>query len=74
MVAEVIQNVKVDLQQYWVLRGIEVKDNDRKVVVAEDEMLTIPSKDDIAQFLILNPKADFCSIEVNYRIVGFIKE
>ena len=59
----------VELEEYWVLRGI--KDTGcKKEVVMEKELDEIPMADEIAQFLNDNPKATFCSVEHNFRLKG----
>lgn len=58
----------VELDSFWVLRGIKDTGSDKKVV-AELRMKESPSHEDIAQFLIDNPKANFCSVTHNFEIV-----
>ena len=58
----------VELDSFWVLRGIKDTGSDKKVV-AELRMKGSPSHEDIAQFLIDNPQADFCSVVHNFEIV-----
>lgn len=58
----------VELDSFWVLRGIK-DTGTKKEVVAELRLDDIPTDEKIAQFLIDNPKADFCSAVHNFEIV-----
>ena len=58
---------EVNIEEYYVLRGI--KDNGMcKKVIKEKEFKNIPTTSDIAQFL-ESSKADFVSVETNYRFI-----
>ena len=69
MKVEVMRKVEVEIEEFWVLRGIHINMSDKKEVVAEQVMITEPTKEDIATFLVDNvPRGvDFCSVEHNYR-------
>lgn len=71
-----IHNVKITesknrvIEEYWLMRGLKKTFNDClkdvKKVIAERESGTEPTIDEIAQFL-YDSKADFVSVEHNYR-------
>ena len=67
MKVDIIKQETVELEEYWVIRGIAYK-GIKKEVVAELEIEAEPNSFGIAQFLIDNPRADFCSVEHNYRL------
>ena len=69
MKVDIIKKETVELEEYWVIRGIADK-GIKKEVVAEFALPIEPNELAIAQFLINNPKADFCSVEHNYRLEG----
>ena len=65
MKVDIIKKETVELEEFWVIRG--VKDTGlSKTVVAEFKMPVEPNALAIAQFLINNPSADFCSISHDY--------
>lgn len=72
MIVEVYQKTSIEIEEYWVLRG--VKAGKKKEVIAEFELSKVPSGREIGQFLLNNPEVDFCSVEHNYRHLGTIKE
>lgn len=60
---------RVDVEEYYVLRGIS--DNGMcKSVVSEKEFENHPTLSDIAGFLESNSRIDFVSVSTNYRIDG----
>lgn len=79
MKVEVVKKMEVELQEYWVLRGIKnvtLKYNYstvyNKEVVVEKEMSTEPTQNEIAEFLLENQAKygiSFVSVEHNYRLV-----
>ena len=67
MEVEVVKKETVELEEYWVIRGI--KDTGiKKEVVGEHRIPVEPNALAIAQFLVNHPSADFCSVEHNYRL------
>lgn len=58
---------EVNLQKYYVLRGIRGGVGDEKRVIAEREFATEPSVLDIAKFIV-ETGCDFVSVDTNYRI------
>ena len=70
MKVEVTRKVEVELEEFWVVRGIHVNMSDKKEVVIEKEYLREPTPAEIAEFAIDNvPRGvDFCSVEHNYRL------
>ena len=71
MKVDIVKREIVELEEYWVIRGIKVNTHTKKKeVVAEFALPIEPNNLAIAQFLINNPKADFCSVEHNYRLKG----
>lgn len=68
MKVNVLKKVEIEIDEYWVIRGI--KDNgNKKEVVAELALNIEPNTLAIAQFLIDNPKVDFCSVLHNYALI-----
>ena len=68
MVVEIVKKEVVELEEYWVIRGI--KDTGiKKEVVGEHRIPVEPNALAIGQFLINHPSADFCSVEHNFRLV-----
>ena len=64
---DIVKKETVELEEFWVIRGI--KDTGlRKTVVAEYKTVIEPNKVEIAQFLMKNPEADFCSVSHDYAI------
>lgn len=64
---DIIKKEKVDLEEFWVIRGI--KDTGlNKTVVAEHRTAFEPKQIEIAQFLLNHPEADFCSVSHDYAI------
>lgn len=63
---------KVDLETYYVLRGINVNKNGVKTVIEEKEIeldpFTNDAAEEIAQMLVNNPEVTFCSVVENYRL------
>lgn len=68
MVVEVVKKEAVELEEYWVIRGIK-DTGTKKEVVGEHFIPVEPNALAIAQFLINHPSADFCSVEHNFRLV-----
>lgn len=62
----VVAATEVILNTEWVLRGIRDTGN-KKVCIAEERYNRVPTPTEIALFL-YRTKADFCSVERNYRI------
>lgn len=67
---------RVEVEKYYVLRGIHVNKNGVKSVIAEKEIdetslnpFTTDATEEVAQMLIDNPDVTFCSIVENYRLV-----
>lgn len=58
----------VNLQEYYVLRGISGGIGGTKHVVAEREFVIRPSVQDAAKF-IMETGCDFASVVTNYRII-----
>ena len=72
MIVDVIKREAVEIEEFWVIRG--VKDTGlSKTVVAEHKIPVEPNALAIAQFLVNNPSADFCSVSHDYKIKGFLK-
>lgn len=63
----IITKKEVDLQQYYVLRGIRGEIGGEKRVIAEREFVAKPSAQDVAKF-IMETGCDFASAVINYRI------
>lgn len=61
---------QVQLEEYYVLRGI-IEAGEKNKVISEKEFTTEPTLTDIAQFLV-ESGADFVSKVVNYRVSGEI--
>lgn len=61
---------KVNIKEYYLLRGIK-ETKGIKTVIQEQEFEEEPSICDIGDFL-KSSKADFVSMERNYRLVDFI--
>ena len=66
---------RVEVEKYYVLRGIHVDKNGVKSVIAEKEIgetslnpFTTDATEEVAQMLIDNPDVTFCSIVENYRL------
>lgn len=68
MNVEIISKQEVDLQEYYVLRGIRGGLGGEKHVIAEREFATRPRVQDVAKF-IMETGCDFASVAMNYRIV-----
>lgn len=68
MKVEIVKKQEVELEEYWVIRGIK-DTGTKKEVVAEHKMPVEPNSLAIAQFLVNNPKADFCAVSHNYELV-----
>lgn len=67
MEVEIVKKEKVELEEYWVIRGI--KDTGTKTEVVGERRTPIePNELGIAQFLVNHPSADFCSIEHNFKL------
>lgn len=66
--AEIITKKVIEMEEYWVIRGIRTNSHGGKEVVKEAEFDHLPTLDDIAQFLANNSNADFCSVAHNYKI------
>lgn len=67
MVVEILKKEVVEVEEYWVIRGI--KDTGiKKEVVGEHCIPVEPNALAIAQFLINHPSADFCSVAHNFRL------
>lgn len=67
---------RVEVEKYYVLRGIHVDKNGVKSVIAEKEIdetslnpFATDATEEVAQMLIDNPDVTFCSIVENYRLV-----
>ena len=67
---------RVEVEKYYVLRGIHVDKNGVKSVIAEKEIdetrfdpFTTDATEEVAQMLVDNPDVTFCSIVENYRLV-----
>lgn len=67
MKIEVVKKQSVELEEFWVVRGVKDTGLNKKVV-AELIMSNEPNELDIAQFLLDNPSADFCSVSHDYRL------
>lgn len=65
---EVVRKTTVEIEEFWVIRGIKDKST-KKEVVAEHKMSVEPNSLAIAQFLVNHPEADFCSVSHDYRLV-----
>ena len=63
---------EVDIEKYYVLRGINVNKNGVKTVIEEKEIeldpFTNDATEEIAQMLVDNPEVTFCSVVENYRL------
>lgn len=68
MKVNILRKVEVEIDEYWVIRGIK-DSGTKKEVVAELALNIEPNALAIAQFLIDHPKADFCSVEHNYALI-----
>ena len=68
MKVNILKKVEVEIEEYWVIRGIK-DSKTKKEVVAELALNIEPNALAIAQFLSENPNADFCSIEHNYALI-----
>lgn len=68
MQIDVITKKTVELEAFWMLRGIKIKPNGVKEVVVEKESCIEPNSLAIAQFLSTFPEADFVSVQENYRL------
>lgn len=66
---EVVAKSLVEIEEYWVIRGIRENSNKGKEVVKEEELDHNPTLNDIAQFLASNSNVDFCSVAHNYKMV-----
>lgn len=70
MIREVEAKTKIKYEDYYVLRGVRIDDNDVKEVVAEQTCKTLPTEQDIVDFLVGGEKMfDFVSVEHNYKLV-----
>lgn len=68
MLVNIVKQDIVDMQEYWVIRGVK-EDKKVKKVVVEVEFYNKPETSDIALFLLENKdRVDFCSVEHNYRL------
>ena len=68
MKVEVVRKTIVEIEEYWVIRGIKDKGT-KKEVIAEHKMPVEPNTLAIAQFLVNNPGADFCAVSHNYKLI-----
>ena len=68
MKVEIIERKEVELEEFWVIRGIE-DIGVKKTVVAEHTCKLKPRHEDVAQFLLSHPEATFASVEHNYALV-----
>ena len=60
---------EVELIQKFVIRGVVVRPNGRKEVVAESDYTTIPPMhEDVARFLVKHPEVTFAVVESVYMI------
>lgn len=57
----------VNLQEYYVLRGLRGGIGEAKSVIEEREFATRPTVQDVAKFII-ETGCDFASVAANYRI------
>lgn len=64
----IVSKQEVDLQEYYVLRGICGGIGGEKRVIAEREFATRPGAQDVAKF-IMETGCDFASAIMNYRII-----
>lgn len=70
MIREIEAKTMIKYEEYYVLRGIRIDDNDVKEVVAEQTCKTEPTEQDIVDFLVGGEKVfDFVSVAHNYRLV-----
>lgn len=70
MIREVEAKTVIKYEDYYVMRGVRIDDNDVKEVVAEQTYKTKPTEQDIVDFLVGGEKMfDFVSIEHNYKLV-----
>lgn len=67
MVVEIVKKEVVEVEEYWVIRGIK-DTGTKKEVVGEHHIPVEPNALAIAQFLFNHPSADFCSVEHNFRL------
>lgn len=65
---------EIELNKFWVLRGVKVKDNGTKEVVDEARFEYQPNEQDIAKFLINCKECDFCSVVENYSLAELSKD
>lgn len=68
MRVNILKKVEVEVDEYWVIRGIK-DSGKKKEVVAEFALNIEPNALAIARFLADNPSADFCSVEHNYALI-----
>lgn len=68
MIVTVKTEQAVDLQEYYVMRGIRGGIGETKNVITEREFTTRPTMQDVAK-LIMETGCDFVSVVTNYRIV-----
>lgn len=68
MIIEIVKKEVVEVEEYWVIRGIK-DTGTKKEVVGEHVIPVEPNALAIAQFLVNYPSASFCSVEHNFRLV-----
>lgn len=64
----IVTKQEVNLQEYYVLRGIRGGIGEEKRVIAEREFVVPPDDKEIAKFIV-ETGCDFASAVTNYRIV-----
>lgn len=70
MIREVEAKTTIKYEDYYVMRGVKIDDNDVKEVVAEQTCKSKPTEQEIVDFLIGGEMVfDFMSLEHNYRLV-----
>lgn len=68
MRVEIVKKEVVEVEDFWVIRGIK-DTGTKKEVVGEHVIPVEPNSLAIAQFLVNHPSADFCSVEHNFKLV-----
>lgn len=67
MIVEIVKKEVVEVEEFWVIRGIK-DTGTKKEVVGEHRIPAEPDTVAIALFLADHPSADFCSVEHNFKL------